>query len=205
MNSCFEPYRNKYAGQTALFFGTGPSLLEWDERRNGIEFGCNEIIHRRVVDFYFIGDQGNKKRGYLSNEAAYKAYRPRVEKFYRKNTTAHMPYNHKDVQYYECTDRVKRAPYKFHADVTRGIGFGYSISFEVMQFIIFCGFAECILIGHDCNYSAGTFNSPKATQVNGDGIKRQWDRFEIWRVENKIPLRVLSFHPIGLKGTFEEL
>jgi hypothetical protein len=204
MNSCFEPYRNRYTGQTALFFGTGPSLLEWDERRTGIEFGCNEVIHRRIVDFYFIGDPGDRERGYLSNPEAYQNYTPRIDKFFRGNSNAHMPQGVKSAHYYTVTDRANRHPFQYFADITKKMGYGITISLDVMQFIVFCGFAECVLIGHDCDYSNGTFNSPKA-RAQGGMIKRQWDRFEKWRVENKIPLRVLSFHPIGLKGTFEEL
>ncbi len=174
INECFLKYKNIHKGEKGILFGTGPTLGEFDEHANRfndyIFFGSNEIIYKPYkMDYYFMGDKGDKKRGYMSDEETYNNYKPNIMKFYKDKSPVnahmcHMPPG-LDATYYKITSQPQRGG-RFYKDITEGLGGYASISVTIMQFVLYTGIKEIYLIGHDCNYSNGSFHDKDVRQGN---------------------------------------
>jgi hypothetical protein len=206
LNECFLKYKDKHVGKKGILFGTAPSVNEYDEHQDKfkdfIKFGSNEIIYKPYkMDYYFIGDVGNKKRGYLSDPETYENYQPNIAKFYRtkaKKISGHltcgMPEG-KDAIYYNINFRINRSTGELQKDITEKFGAYATISLDVLQFVVYTGIKDIYLIGHDCNYSNGTFKT-KCNQ-GASHIVGAWDKTVEYLKENDV--NVYSVNPVSLK------
>jgi len=82
-------------GADVIIFGSGPSLLEWNDtgREDSIRCTCNSVIFSNIVkqvDYYFIQDTGCKTssrrteegNGYCAKKIQYDEFTPNIKKFY---------------------------------------------------------------------------------------------------------------------------
>ena len=179
MNNCFEKYKNIHKGKSAVLFGTGPSVNEYNDIYNLVKIGSNEIVYKPyIMDYYFIGDAGNSHRGFNSDRLAYMDYTPNIAKFYRTTTRdiKGMPSGLKDGYYYSVTDKV-RSGGMLYSDITQGLGMYATISLEALQFSLYTGVKNIYLVGHDCDYTDGSF-------YDKDNAKLEYNRYMLnaWKV-----------------------
>jgi hypothetical protein len=207
VNDCLIPYKDKHKGEKALLFGTGPSLLKYDGRFNDrVKFGSNEIVHYdTLMDYYMIGDQGSNKRGYKKNPEIYHDYQPNIAKFYRiydvRNKRQKSMPEGLEGTYYNVTHQFKNKG-DLRLNLTNSFGSGCSISFELLQFIVWTGVRDIILVGMDADYHSGTFH---CGEKPGDGHYQiqMWGHAKNWAEDNGISIKI--HNPKALKKYFEEV
>jgi len=208
--SVFDAYRGKHTGETAVILGTGPSLKDADHRifDGACLIGSNEAVYLPyVVDYYFIGDAGSLQRGYRSDPGTYQRYTPRKQKFIRSKTTgsyAAMPEGLSDAVYYRTggDSHGKSALPVLNLDLSNGPYDAGSISFEALQFALWCGFKRILLVGHDCTYAAGSFHAASvnaATNAWGNVIYASWERTGRFLTRFCPDVEVLSYRPVRLR------
>jgi len=194
-------FKDIHKGQKAILFGTGPTVKDYTPRNDEyIKIGCNEIVHIEwvdILDYYFLGDPGGKAKGYLKNPKIYQDYKPRLQKFFREKSgvVSGIPVDESfNAMYYQVTCR--RNGGTFQTDFSEGV-FGFAtIMAEMLQFGYYTGIREFYLVGVDCNYSNGSFHSPKAIE----GAKYQlevWKKVKVWQRE--FGFKVFSVNPVGLQ------
>ena len=200
MNNCFEKYKNIHKGKSAVLFGTGPSVNEYNDIYNLVKIGSNEIVYKPyIMDYYFIGDAGNSHRGFNSDRLAYMDYTPNIAKFYRmdERNTKGMPDGLKDGYYYKVTDKIRTGG-QFYKDIDQGIGMYASISIEALQFILYTGVSHLYLVGQDCDYRDGSFHDSDATDINTRFMKNCWSVARDW-TEKKYPEVFIGIiNPVGM-------
>ena len=198
MNDCFLKYKDKYKGKSCILFGTGTTLDMYQNRDDLIKIGSNEIIYKPYkMDFYFLGDPGSKKRGFLSDEKSYIDYKPNIDKFFRN----HENDTHKGIvcecenaSWYDVT-RMKRAKIKFSPDIHSEIVGWASITYVMIQFAVYAGFKTIYLVGHDCNYKEGSFHDKgEALTNNAVIILKMWKLVK----ESVTDTKIFSINKIGL-------
>jgi len=203
MNEHLKKYKDCHKGETAIFYGNGPTLNDYAGGIDGVTFGTNAIIDKQGVelDYYFVGDPGSKN-GYLDKLDKYLAFKPKIKKFHRGESnkiTCFIPRKEGNQgegdEWYKIKEKRK---FGFSADCSNFVGAGVSISFEVMQFILYMGFEKVVLIGHDANYKDGSFNSKDTRLQHGSAMLVQsWrDMHEFLRDK---PIVVYVINPVSLK------
>lgn len=204
-----EDFKNIHVGESAVVFGSGPSLNRLSEQSldylfdDKVTIGSNEFVYfPRKVDYYFIGDAQNKKRGYNSDPETYNNFQAKKANFYRDPLYtpqfAAIPKGLKGI-YYPCTFDPKcllsgkvKVPFK---DC-------YSISFEMLQFCCYAGFNRIYLVGHDCNYDSGTFKTKEveeSVKVHVQKILFSWFVFENWISINYPHIKVFNINPVSMR------
>ena len=201
-------FKDRHKGESAIVFGTGPTLRRYDGRFNSQcrLIGTNEIIYyKTLMDYYFIGDAGTTERGYLSDPEAYDAYQPRLAKFYRipdrraRSRYAQIPPDRPGVIYYKA--RQKKGRFRFYRTIPPIVD-AYSISFEAMQFALLSGFTRIYLIGHDCDYSRGSIKAEKVpdwTRRWTLKIQESWRQFEIIHRNYWEHVEIINVNPVGMR------
>ncbi len=97
-------FKDKHKGETFVLFGSGPSLMHWDNKfcENAIKVGCNSVfMHKADLDYYFIQDSGigsKSKICYLNNKKIYDEYMPKLAKFYGISLRNKKPYFLNDIK-----------------------------------------------------------------------------------------------------------
>ena len=89
----------------------------------------------------------------------------------------------------------------FKKDISKGsLTAVASISFEILQFMLFCGVKKIYLVGHDCNYDQGTFAKIMIGKQQGAGywIARYWKIVKGWVEENYPDVEIYSINPVAL-------
>lgn len=180
MNILYQLYKNKHLNKQAVIFGTGPSLVKYNNTfdKDSVLIGCNSIIYyKKPMDYYFIGDGGSYDRGFYSDTNAYINYKPIIQKFIRSPLPSHdinteykpLPNNIQEALYY-TTDGGE--PWKqntdtyFNSNLTT-ISDAGSIIFETLQFALICGFKTIYIVGCDGTTANGAdFNCVYNTNIN---------------------------------------
>jgi len=199
INKCFEQYRDKHNGQSCIVFGTGPTVDEYPNKDMLIKLGSNEIIYKPYkMDYYFIGDKGDKKRGFESDPEAYRLYKPNMDYFYRckGDTKFHC----------KCFVRgeLKGTPYTYNGrlrevepsdDIVKELNIYATISAELIQFAVFCGFSKIYLVGMDSDYSNGSFKS-KDYRMDARTMRSIFSKIAKWLKSRNV--ECYSINPVGL-------
>tara|TARA_R110002126_G_scaffold793_3_gene4963 strand:- start:4194 stop:4859 length:666 start_codon:yes stop_codon:yes gene_type:complete len=197
----FADMKNRHLGETAIFLGSGPTNKKFDHTKvsDVIFVGVNETIFRGIpLDYLVVGDGANPAFKTIIND--FHNYNPKIEKLIgidvgdHMNITKVVPGSIKNALHYQT---------KFRGDFSKNLEkelvarYG-SISFDVMQILAFMGFSKIYLVGHDCNYSTGTFHR----RFNGGGAHQKlidhWNLIKIF-LDSKYPqLKVESVNPVSL-------
>ena len=220
----FGPYKNKHLNTSAVFFGSGPTILDFDFNRipdGFLRFGTNDQIFLDGIDldYWFMGDalpQVPSKFYERLNE--YNDYTPKKQKFVRYcmwednrrisipgigevPRNGQLPLNLKNTKYYMCDSGGNPDVCLFNKDLGIGKMLAVSsISFEVLQFILHTGVKNIFLVGHDCDYSNGTFAKIMiGKQQRADYyIHRYWKVVDEWIKENYPNVNIFSINPVAL-------
>ena len=84
----FKEYENVHKGESAIFFGSGPSILNFDRSKiksDILKVGLNDQIFLDLdLDYWFMGDSHRQEFDYFfSRYKSYNDYRPKKQKFIR--------------------------------------------------------------------------------------------------------------------------
>ena len=162
------------------------------------------------MDYYFIGDAGNAHKGFNSNPEAYIKYKPNIDKFFRsdKQVAKHIPQLPQDVQgvsYYKTSGWSFKHPlYKnleqsFNKDISKQMVDSGSIILEVLQFALYCGFKNIYLVGCDCDYSKGTFNtSSHIDHTLKNFMLSGWAKIKNFIDKEYPEVNIITVNPVGM-------
>jgi hypothetical protein len=203
----FEQMKDMHKGVTGVCIGTGPTIGEFKPKDEWLLFGCNEAIYLPYkMDYYFIGDVGSKKRGYLTDPETYDKYEPRIAKFYRKpgaGGTKGMPEGCENAIYYDAPYRANKGGIR--EDLTSGFSVWANISMEIMQFMLYTGCNPIYVAGHDCNYAEGSFHDKgECVKQDAQYALKAWDKIKGFSEEHYPDTEIYSIRPVGLK-LFKEI
>ena len=211
----FSKFKNKHQGKTCFVIGTGPSFNKFDQskvlKENNFFIGVNEVpVSGISLDYWFMQDPAKEyngdssKKGFYAHENFLTEYKPRLAKFigrlYQREEFYRMPENVKYAEYYDLAPHSEEIPFEMNLN-EGNIKTGASVTFSVLQFVLFSGFSRIILVGQDCDYSNGIFVSSKATtqfQINNvqPSLFNYWNHF--LKISKELGLEVYSLNPIGL-------
>jgi len=221
----FAPYENIHKGKTAILFGSGPSILDFDNKvvsDNILRFGVNDQIFLNLeLDYWFMGDSMPQVPSkFYDRIDEYQNYKPKRQKFVRictwetdrtvqihhKGETIVVPRNGqlpliKNVKYYTADSGGNPNVCLFNEDLSVGkLKAVSSISFEALQFMLYAGIKKIYLVGHDCDYSNGTFAKimiGKAQRAD-HYILRYWKIVKEY-INNKHPdVEIIVVNPVAL-------
>ena len=221
----FSFYKNIHEGRTAILFGSGPSILDFDDKvvsDNILRFGVNDQIFLNLgLDYWFMGDSMPQVPSkFYDRIDEYQNYKPKRQKFVRicnwdtdritkihhKGEMIAVPRNGqlphiKNAKYYIADSGGNPDVCLFNEDLSVGhLKAVASISFEVLQFILYTGIKKIYLVGHDCDYSNGTFAKimiGKAQRAD-HYILRYWKIVKEY-IDNQYPdVEIVVINPVAL-------
>ena len=75
-----------------------------------------------------------------------------------------------------------------------------SISFEALQFMLYTGVTKIYLVGHDCDYTEGTFTGTPTGRWHDAGyyIHKYWKVVKEWVEVHYPEVEIYSINPVGL-------
>jgi hypothetical protein len=166
----FEHFKDCHKGETAIFFGSGPSLKQFVNRDdiNHVRVGVNETIFLDfLLDYLIVGDAADPK--FYDRLQDFHDYKPKKLKLMgrdpRPNLDVIQAVGGVDGSlYYDCKLVPKPARHRpefAHDLVNDKVSRWGSISFDVVQILAWMGFKNIILVGHDCDYTEGTFHTDR--------------------------------------------
>ena len=200
----FGTYKNSLTGKSGILFGSGPTIKEFQSNLDVVRVGLNEQIYLNLnLDYWFMGDTFPRDHSkFINCFNDYNQYRPNKTKFIRYQTwgeRGRMPLGMKHSTYYQCD--LGGIPDKclFQKDISQGNLVGVaSISFEALQFMLYAGLKKIYLVGHDCDYSFGTFRTQITNKDEGLLVVRYWKMVKTWITENYPDVEIYSIRPVAL-------
>tara|TARA_R110002012_G_scaffold94659_6_gene228994 strand:+ start:3416 stop:4138 length:723 start_codon:yes stop_codon:yes gene_type:complete len=219
----FAPYKDSHAGTTAILCGSGPTLLEFDASlvpEGVLRFGVNDQIFLDLdLDYWFMGDSVPQVPDKFWNRYRdFNDYQPKKQKFVRfcnweddreviiqpfgrVPRNGQLPLNLKNSKYYISDSGGNPDHCKFKKNIAEGnLTSVASITFEVLQFMLYCGIKKIFLVGQDCDYSGGTFAKIMiGKQQRADYyILRYWTHVKEWITQNYPDVELYSINPVAL-------
>ena len=208
----FTQYKAIHAGAKAILFGNGPTLKKFNDRKEEksiIRAGVNEIIFTDIdVDYFFLGDAADKNL--TKDIQAYHDYFPKKQKFVSLDPRPKLNFEHfldgnliNQAIHYDC--HVQRTGGRYDpmvkdlssAPMPR-LG---SISFEPLQFLLYTGVQKIFLVGHDCDYSFGTFTGANVNLTNGGRsvkVLNSWNHAKNFMDREYPNVEIYSVNPVAL-------
>lgn len=218
----FAPYQNLHSGETAILFGSGPSLLNFDSGKISsevLQFGINDQIFLDLdLDYWFMGDSHRQDPAYFFDKfELYDEYKPLKQKFVRYCNWAHqefiqsgphkvprsgqLPLNMQHTKYYPADSAGNPERCLFNKDLATGhLQAVSSITFEILQFVLYTGVEKLFLVGHDCDYTTGDYNGSNIGKNLNAGywISKYWGVCAPWIAQNYPKLEIYWVEPKGL-------
>ena len=219
----FAEYQNKHLGAKAVLFGSGPTILQFNSGQlpsDVLKYGVNDQIFLDLnLDYWFMGDaMPQVPSKFYDKFADYNEYQPNFQKFIRYCNWAddrkitvpgwgevprngQLPLNMNNSKYYICDSGGNPDSCLFKKDISQGnLTAVASISFEILQFMLYCGVKKIFLVGHDCNYDKGTFAKIMIGKQQGADywILRYWSIVKVWIEENYPDVEIYSVNPVAL-------
>lgn len=218
----FGPYKDVHQGMSAILFGSGPSLLKFDTKQvpsDVLKFGINDQIFLNLgLDYWFMGDSHRQDPDYFFTKFnQYNDYAPNRQKFVRicgwdqdqyillngtpVNRNGQLPLGMKNTKYYFAVSSGNPDNCLFNEDLGVGnICAVASITFEILQFLLYTGVTSLFLIGHDCDYTTGDYSGSEIGKNLNAGywISKYWKVCQPW-IEKKYPnLNIYWVDPVGV-------
>lgn len=215
LNPILYEFKNRHKGMSAAVIGNGPTFLKY-QPKNIITIGCNQHIRCKDLnlDYYFIGDGEDKRKGYNRDPEAYhKYFKDHKYNFVRINggtpntaRCASVARNLQNCIYYNV-DRVFNEAKDLSTEPHEHMAVGASITFEMLQFALFTGISNLYLIGQDCTIDKGSFyRSVTRVPDKADSLKianHFWKEARLF-IEEKYPkVIVKTINPVRMTQFFE--
>lgn len=219
----FLEYKNKHDGASAILYGSGPTILKFDDSvisPSILRFGVNDQIFLNLnLDYWFMGDaMPQVPSKFYDRFEQYNEYAPNEQKFVRYCNwednreivvppwgsvprNGQLPLNMKNTKYYMCDSGGNPNRCLFKKDISKGhLKAVASISFEILQFMLYCGVKNIFLVGHDCDYSDGTFAKIMIGKQQGADyyILRYWKIVKMWLLNNYPDVNIRVINPVAL-------
>ena len=225
----FGQYRNIHKDKSCIFYGSGPTILNFKKDMalgytkvpdSFLQFGMNDQIFLDLdLDYWFQGDAlPQVPHRFYNRFDDYNNFTPKIQKFVRYCNWEHpdtitvpgwgivprtgqSPLNMNNTKYYVGVLGRDADSCLFHEDISmQDMTTVASISFEVLQFILFTGIKEIFLVGHDSDYSKGTFDSTMIGLSQGAGtcILNYWHHVAEWLTKNRPDVKIYSVNPVSL-------
>jgi hypothetical protein len=214
MNEHLLWLKDKHKGERCLYFGGGNTTNEFVASHNnesGIRIGANNLIFmddKLSMDYYFLTDPTETNtQGYKSNYEVYCDYQPKIAKLYRRKIKGVAGVNEgENAIYYGISNRINRDWENIHTDITKGISYGVTASLDIIQFIIYMGFKDIVLIGHDLVYGKQNALGIDSTCLSNLApmILNKWHQIKAWKQKFLPDVNISVWKPQKLKGLFEE-
>lgn len=170
-----EKYHNLYQGKRCFIIGNGPSLRVEDlEKLKGeITFGTHRIYKlfgntSWRPSFYFAQDYKMIKENFDSISAI-----SSKEKFIGMVSWNKYPYIRGATFANMILKTFYPEPPEFSDDVSKEFYEGKTVTYMCLQFAIYMGFTEIILLGVDHNYDV-VLKADGSVQIN-EGVKNHFD------------------------------
>tara|TARA_Y100001970_G_scaffold234766_1_gene293359 strand:- start:557 stop:1222 length:666 start_codon:yes stop_codon:yes gene_type:complete len=201
----FGNYKNAHLGQSAILYGSGPSIMDFKTNKNVVKVGLNEQIYLDInLDYWFMGDTFPRNPAkFINCFDDYNNYKPNITKFIRYQLwgeRGRMPLGMKHSTYYTCNLGGIPNECLFEKDISQGPLMGVaSISFEALQFMLYAGFKNIYLVGHDCDYSFGTFRTEIDHKSEGVLVLRYWKLVKDWISVHYPDVKIHCINPVALK------
>jgi len=208
----FQRYKNIHEGASAILFGNGPTLKQFNDKKENtsiIRAGVNEIIFTDIdIDYFFLGDAGDKNL--TKDIQAYHDYFPKRQKFVSLDPRSFLNFQHfldgelvDKAIHYDCfVDRSRGRYDPMVKDIASApmprLG---SISFEPLQFLLYAGIKKIFLVGHDCDYSYGTFTGGNVNLTNGGRsvkVLNSWEWAKKFMEKEYPEVEICSVNPVAL-------
>lgn len=200
-SSIITNFKDKHKGKTFVVFGSGPTLLEWEDSfcEGAIKIGCNTVFkHKSDLDYYFIKDSGFQNKspnGYFLLKDEYDNYQPSISKFYgiSRFNNQYTPFSltDKDVKDGKAIgfDNYGKLFIEFH-----------SVIFSCLQFAELCGASKVIVVGCDIVNNIRVGESEEHDGYKQEKLLFRWEQFKLANPD----LYIEAFMPMGLKGLLNE-
>ena len=154
-------FKNKYKGKRVFITCTGPSLTieDLEKLKNEYVFGMNSIalIHDKtdwVPDFFSCQDEHvfDKIKDTMLSTNNGQVFLPYSYKHQCENRDDYVYYHICGA--YHIYELIYGPKYftKFKSDCYINVYDGYSITYTILQLVMYMGFDEIYLLGADCNY-----------------------------------------------------
>lgn len=206
----FASLKNKHAGQEAIFFGSGPTIKDFKLSMisDQVLVGVNEVIFTEFeLDYLFVGDAGDSK--FNQKLKQFHEYKPKIGKYVGRDERQILDIiallNGQSLdgsEVYSTKKPAKRGDLNTLSEnpINKNIARWGSISFDVMQILPWMGFKKIYLVGHDCNYRAGTFhtNFDGGTDVATGKLIPQWNCMKAFLEKYYPELEVFSINPVDM-------
>ncbi len=168
----YEHFKDCHKGETAIFFGSGPTLKGFKNREdvNHVRIGVNETIYLDfLLDYLIVGDAADPK--FYDRLDDFHKYKPNKLKIMGRDPRKALDIIHAvggvdGSLYYDTKliSRKDRTSPNFTPDLVKDkVSRWGSISFDVVQILAWMGFSNIVLVGHDCDYTDGTFHTDRKT------------------------------------------
>lgn len=213
-----EFYKNIHRDKDFVIFGSGPSLLKWDDKFiDAIKIGCNGVFsHKTNLDYHFVQDSGkmnNNETCYLKNQDLYNSYQPNIAKFYGgvflggrltpQSMTEEFCDKANAIRYIMSLDKNDY----YQLDTLPICEWG-NVIFSCIQFAIFTGAKRIIIAGCDVSNNIRLGESEEHNCYKQDNLIEIWKNFiNIYNNFCSSESRSISiecFQPLGLKGILKE-
>jgi hypothetical protein len=228
----FKQYKNIHKGQSAILFGSGPTLKQVNFTKIPKHL-INTVLNSQIkindikIDYYFNGDAGDFDNGLGLTDIIENKKIPGI-KFIGLTTKISNNWEEilgrimNDCVYY----KTKRDPSKeiniknengnctyrlidFEKNIdSELISRASSISFDALQFILYTGISKLYLVGQDNDYKKGAWDQKPnpAQKTNKNKLLTTWEKTAIPFIEESYPdVEIINVNPVALKPYFKSI
>lgn len=202
-----KQFKDIHKGERCFLIGTGPSLTDEDvlKLRGEYTFAVNSFIWAcKRLDFYptYYGSIDYDEvclSEILANDKSTIFFTHRIDmekKAYldmkrKENTYEFLMMEPGDWNYFS-----KHMPMQFSKEITKSIGWGYTVVYAIYQIIAYMGFAEIYVLGMDCSYSLDKDNYEDHNTQETRELQASWGEV----VDNFIKSHIEAGRALKNKG-----
>ena len=222
MFSFLQKYKDLHENESAVIFGSGPSLNSYDRslipEKNVIFVGVNSLIFNDSLelDYYFCADdfekryeEGHPNRSFpLTQLEQIKSKSPALKTFCvtKIHGGAHEAVNilftsqeMADVRATSIEISTLSGAENFQKDITLKPMYNHSIAFPALQFLLYVGVKKIYLVGFDAGGKHSYFCEDKEWE---DNQVWNWVEFRDFKNDKYPDVEIVSVNPRNLKGLF---
>lgn len=215
LNSIFIPFKDKHVGHSAILFGTGPTLKQYDfleDNGDILKVGVNGIIDKGIpLDYYFCGHVDARSQLYLPKvkntsvkiaKFGFVSFNGSCELEQADGTKLNICMSKQQAEAMGLLPYEISSTAEFHYEISEQPLVNHLISFSALQFLIYTGVKVIYLVGQDATNIISCDNHDLDLQRNTDRILHEFTNFRNLATSRQV--RIVSINPVGLTGLFED-